>query len=110
MAIIRTVQQYLDTIQERFRPEAARGFKGVFQMNLSGPGAATFHLIIDGATLTLGQGVHRSPTTTLTASADDYVKLVNGTLSGERAVLTRRLKVSGDLQAAMALDKIIPRG
>ncbi|XP_046458682.1 peroxisomal multifunctional enzyme A-like [Daphnia pulex] len=44
--------------------------------------------------------------TTISISDDDLMKLFNGTLTAARALLTRRIKVQGDMGLAMKLQSL----
>ena len=49
------------------------------------------------------QGVHPSPTTTLTIDSSEYITIVTGELSGMQAYMEGKIKVMGDLTSAMNL-------
>jgi putative sterol carrier protein len=109
MDVVTSVQHYLDTLPQRFRAEGAKGVNAVYQFNLGGEGGQTFHVLINDGTMSVGQGPHASPTVTLTATAANYLKLVNGTLNGQLAFATGKLKIAGSIPAALKLQKILPQ-
>jgi hypothetical protein len=53
-------------------------------------------------------GKHARPRLTLHCSAADWIRLTNGQLSQQRALLTRRLRPSGDLKLLLQLARILP--
>jgi len=105
---VTSIQHYLDTLSQRFQPDAARGMSATYQFQLIGDGATDFHITVNDGAFTVAPGVHPSPTATMKISAADHLKLVNGQLSGQRAYLTGRMKVSGNIPAFMKLQKILP--
>lgn len=103
---IKTAQEYFDRLDERFDPAAARGTNAIFQWNLKGAG--TWHAIVDGENLTVGEGEHDNPTVTITMKEDHYVKMANGDLNGQMAVLTGKMKLGGQRMIAMKMRNIFP--
>ncbi len=92
------------TLQQRFRPEAARGVNVSFQFNLTGPGGGKWFVTIRNGKLTVKEGTGPNPTATLTASAEDYVKMAEGEMNKMVAFVRGRLKVEGDRKALEQWD------
>jgi phenylpropionate dioxygenase-like ring-hydroxylating dioxygenase large terminal subunit/putative sterol carrier protein len=105
---ITSVDEYVDTLPQRFVASAAGGVDAVFQWELSGAGARTFHAIVRDGALTIVEGAHADPTTTLAISAADYVQVVNGDLDGMKVFATGRGKVKGNIKAAMKMRDLFP--
>lgn len=53
-------------------------------------------------------GKHTQPRLTLHCSAADWVRIAGGRLDQQRAVLTRRLRPSGDVRLLLQLPRILP--
>ncbi|MCL4692852.1 MAG: SCP2 sterol-binding domain-containing protein, partial [Candidatus Hydrogenedentes bacterium] len=51
-----------------------------------------------------------NPSITLTASDEDWMKIVSGQLSGQTAFLTGKLKIKGDVSLAMKLQSVFAVG
>lgn len=79
---------------------AGSGFDRRIKVELTGAGA----LIIDGATVTVGDGYADA---TITMTLDDFQDLVSGELSPTAAFMSGKLKVDGDMSAAMALSSVM---
>jgi putative sterol carrier protein len=108
MRKVTNVQEYFETIQERFKPDQASGVDATFVYELDGAG--TWTIRVKDAKLTVEPGAIEKPTVTFKITASDYVNLVNGDLNGTKAFLTRKLKVSGSLPMAKKMDKFLPTG
>jgi putative sterol carrier protein len=108
MRQVTSCQDYFDSIQERFLPEQARGVNAVFVYDLTGESGGTWTVTIKDGALSVERGKGANPTVTYTMEASNYVKLVNGHLSGAKAFLTRKLKVSGSIPMAQKMNKFLP--
>ena len=110
MAHVSSVKEYFDTIDTRFQSEAAKGVTAVFQFELSGPGGGTYAVAVDDAKVKVTEGAHEAPTVTLKMDADDYIKMSNGKINGHWAVMSGKLKVSGNMMVAMKMQQLFPPG
>jgi putative sterol carrier protein len=107
-ASIGSVKEYFETLQDRFVPAASKGVDAVFQYELSGSEAGTWHVIIKDGAVSWQEGAHDKPTATLAADSGDYVKIVNGEMSGLKAVMSGKMKVTGNRLFARKMQKILP--
>ena len=105
---IESAQDYFDTLEERFVPDAAKGVDAVFQWELGGEGGQVFHAEVRDGALRVAPGPHDRPTVSLVMGADDYVRVVNGELDGMRAFTTGKGRVKGSLSAAMMMRSLFP--
>ena len=110
MAKISSCQEYFDTLDRRFVNSAAKGVNAVYQFTLTGDGGGDWHLIVDDGALQVVAGKHPDPSATLTAEAGNYVQIANGDMNGLRAVMTRKMTVSGNLVAARKMQQMLPTG
>lgn len=108
MEQVTTVKDYIETLPQRFQANAAKGVHAVFQFELSGEGGATFHVSVDDGTMKVAEGLAESPSTTIKMKSDDYVKMVNGKLSGTMAFMKGMLKVTGNVVLAQKMQTIFP--
>lgn len=106
MQKVASVQEFFETIQERFKPDEANGVEATFLYELDGAG--TWTVFVKDAKLTFAPGATEKPTVTFKIKAKDYLDLVNGDLNGAKAFLTRKLKVSGSLPMAQKMNKFLP--
>lgn len=107
---ISTCQEYFDTLPQRFVADASKGVKAVFQFELTGPGGGTWHVLVDDGKIDVKAGAHPSPGSTVEATAEDYVKIANNEMNGLRAVMTRRMKIGGNLVLARKMQNMFPVG
>ena len=56
----------------------------------------------------VGTGFHPAPRLTMRCRADDWVRIATGRLGQPTALITRRLKLEGDLRFALRLPQILP--
>lgn len=102
---VASAEEYLQTLERRFVPAAARGVDAVFQWDL---GELIFHAKVRDAAIEVVRGRHATPTVALVIPADDYVKVVNGELDGMRVFASGRGRVEGSLSAAMSMRSLFP--
>jgi putative sterol carrier protein len=107
--MISNVSEYFNTLDTRFQPAQAAGLDLVFQWNLTGDDGGVWHAVVKDGAMALHQGEHSTPSVQITISTDNYVKLINGKLKGPMAVMTRKLKVKGNVMMAKKMDEIFPR-
>ena len=107
---VSSCQEYFDTLPKRFVADASKGVSAVFQFNLSGDGGGDWHAIVNDRSVEIVVGKHAEPSSTITASADNYVKIANGEMNGLRAVMTRKMSVGGNLVMARKMQQIFPIG
>ncbi|MFO0774652.1 MAG: SCP2 sterol-binding domain-containing protein [Nitrospiraceae bacterium] len=88
--------------------DAADGVTAVYQFDLSGPDGGQYAVAIDRGVCTVSDGMHPDPHVTLAMDAGDARKVLSGQLSGQMAVFSGRLRVSGDLGLAMQLRGLFP--
>lgn len=104
---VETVEHYFETLGDRFTPDGSMGVTATYQFELEGSG--TWHVNVNDGTFELHEGASDAPTATFKMKGDDYVKMVNGDLSGQMAFMTGKLKISGQIPMAMKLKNIFPQ-
>lgn len=108
VAPISTCQEYFDTLQDRFIPAEAEGVEATFVYKLKGDGGGEWTVSIKDKTVEVQEGAIDNPSVTYEISADNYIKLTNGDLGGAKAVMTRKLKVSGSIPLARKMNNFLP--
>jgi putative sterol carrier protein len=89
----------LRSLEHKFLPEKARGAKPtVIGLSLSGDAGGEWHLVVADGAAHVRPGAVERPTATLKASATDFLALLDGTLDGTRAMMTGKLRASGNLR------------
>ena len=107
-----TVKEIFAEMPNRFNAAAAKGMNSVIQFNLSGDGdnAGQYHTIIKDGTLEVKEGVHPSPSMTMTMAGTDYVDMTTGKLNGQMAFMSGKLKIAGDMGLAMKMQSLFKMG
>jgi putative sterol carrier protein len=87
----------------RFKPEKAAGIDVVAQINVTGPEGGNWTVAIKDLKLQVTEGTHPSPTVTLKMNENDFLDMVNGRLSAEKAFFTGRVQFKGNIGVALKL-------
>ena len=98
-----SVREAFEAAPNRFQPSRAGSMDAVFQFDIIGEGGGQWYLTIKDKTLTVTEGTHDSPKVTITASADDWLKLVNRRADATSLYMMGRIKVKGPLYLAEQL-------
>ena len=104
---VSTPKEFLDKVlPEKFDPEKAAGLAAVVQFKISGDNGGEWVLTIKDGKLDITNGTVDGPNMTLIMKDKDYVDLVNGKLSGQKAFMTGKLKFKGDMNLGMKMQKL----
>jgi putative sterol carrier protein len=104
---VSTPKEFLDNVlPEKFDPEKAAGLSAVVQFKISGDDGGEWVLTIKDGKLEITDGTVDGPNMTLIMKDKDYVSLVNGKLSGQKAFMTGKLKFKGDMNLGMKMQKL----
>ncbi len=102
-----TPEEFLyKVLPQNFDPEKAAGLSAVVQFKISGANGGEWVLTIKDQKLEVTAGTVDTPNMTLVMKDRDYVNLVNGKLSGQKAFMTGKLKFEGDMNLGMKLQKL----
>jgi len=52
------------------------------------------------------QGIHDTPTTTITMADDDFLALMGGKLQAMQAYTSGKLKIKGDIMKSQLIEKL----
>ncbi|NDJ77860.1 MAG: SCP2 sterol-binding domain-containing protein [Chloroflexi bacterium] len=106
MPRVNSVQEIFENLDENFQADKAEGVDAVFQFDLTGDNGAKYWLKVADKEYEVQEGEHADPTMTLTATADDYIAVINGDLAPMPAFMQGRIKVKGDMGLALKLQAI----
>jgi putative sterol carrier protein len=110
MPRVTSIQEIFEHIHEGFNPAKAEGVNAVFQFDLTGEKGGQYWVRVADQQAEVYQGAHDAPTMTVTASADDYIALVNGDLNPMTAFMQGKVKVKGDMGLALRLQAMFGLG
>lgn len=106
MTETQTVAGVMQEMEGKFKADKAAGINATFQFDITGEGGGQWNAVINDGAATFNEGVSDSPTVTITATADDWIKIVNGQLNPQMAFMTGKIKVKGDLGLATKLGAL----
>ena len=111
MARYASIDEVLASYPGRFRADKAADTHATVVMNLTGANARQVTLVVNNGTLDIldGQAGH-DPTLTLTADADDWLKVENGELNPMMALMQQKLKLRGSVPFAMKFMQMFGYG
>jgi len=101
-----TVRETFDAMPSKFQPSKASGVSATIQYDITGEGGGTWHAVIKEGTCTVNEGAAASPNLTLTMSAQDWLDMISGKLSGQMAFMSGKLKLKGDMGLAMRVGSM----
>ncbi|QQK81811.1 SCP2 sterol-binding domain-containing protein [Salicibibacter cibi] len=88
-------------------PSATEDAEGVYQFNLTGDDGGTYQMIIESDSARAVKGEEKEPDCTLEITADDYKRMVAGTLNPTEAFMGGQLTIDGDMGMAMKLQTVL---
>ena len=105
-----TVEEVFAAMPATFQKDAAAGMNAVYQFDITGDGGGKWYAAITNGELEVVKGEHENPNITLTMADQDYLAMIAGTLNGQAAFMTGKLKIKGDMSLAMKLNSIFKQG
>ena len=100
--------EVFELMDQSFVPEEAEGVRASYQWHLTGPNCGDWFVVVENGERRIGKGVIGNPDVVFVCTAEDWVALSNGTLSGTWAYLSGRLKIRGSHALARKLDAMFP--
>jgi putative sterol carrier protein len=101
--VTQSAKEFFDTLGGRVDASRAQGVNASYLFDVTGAGAWKVDVQDSGVTVTEGAA---DAGTTITIAEDDFNRLVAGELNPMTAFMTGKLKVKGDMGAAMKLQKL----
>lgn len=98
-----SVQEFFDGLPARVPADRIAGMTNTYAFDIEGAGAWTVAIADGGITVTEGAG---DADCTFSASEESFQKIVAGEQNPTTAYMTGKLKIKGDMGAAMKLQKI----
>ena len=88
-------------------PEVLKDLDFTLQFNISGDNGGKWVLRVKDQKAVIEEGTVDKPTITIEMKDTNYVKLLNGDLSGQKAFMTGKLKITGNMAVAMDIGKVL---
>jgi putative sterol carrier protein len=99
-----TAREFFETLPERAREGNTAGMTGSYLFEIAGAG--TWHVAVDDGKVQVTEG-EADADARIAMSEDTFRKLLAGEQNPMRAVMTGKIKVSGDIGAAAKLQKLL---
>jgi putative sterol carrier protein len=105
MPAIHDLQGYMDALRASFNAERASGQSVILQYLFSGAVTGACHAVIaDGALLTVAEGRHPTPTATVSADFDLWLRIIAYHLDPLMAYQEGLYTVEGDIETLLETD------
>jgi putative sterol carrier protein len=98
-----TAQEFFDALPSRVDPERIAGMNNTYVFDIENAGTWTVAIADGAVTVTEGAG---DADCTFSASEETFEKITSGEQNATTAYMTGKLKIKGDMGAAMKLQKI----
>ena len=98
-----TVQEFFAVLPSKVDPAKTAGMNNSYVFDVAGVGAWTVS-VIDGA-VSVAEGEHDADCT-IAASEETLMKIASGEANPTTAYMTGKLKIKGDMGAALKLQKL----
>ena len=98
-----SVQEFFEGLPDRVKPERIEGMNNTYVFDIDGAGVWTVAIADGAVTVTEGAG---DADTTFSTSEESFEKIVAGEQNPTSAYMTGKLKIKGDMGAAMKLQKL----
>jgi putative sterol carrier protein len=98
-----TVQEFFEGLPSRVTPDRIEGMKNTYVFDIEGAGVWTVAIADGVVTVTDGAG---DADCTFSTSEENFEKIVAGEQNPTTAYMTGKLKIKGDMGAAMKLQKL----
>ena len=105
-----TPDQIVEAMPGFFIPEKAGSTQGIIAFDLSGEGGGKWWLNIHDGKAESGKGdPPEAAKVTLTANAEDWVKIMSGKMDPVSSYMSGKLKIKGDMGMAMKMQTMFRR-
>jgi putative sterol carrier protein len=102
----KTPREFFEKVlPNRFNPNKTKGVDVTVQISITGPNGGEWMVIIKDQKLEVKEGTHPSPTLVISMAEADYMDMVNGKMSGEKAFLMEKLQFKGNIALALRLKE-----
>jgi putative sterol carrier protein len=104
-----TPREFMETVlpaKLNADPAKLAGIEVSVVLNIKGDQGGDWVLLIKDGRAEIKEGTMENPKIVIKIKDTDYLKLVNGELSGQRAFMTGKLKFKGDMSSGLKLQKL----
>jgi putative sterol carrier protein len=98
-----SAREFFESLESRLEPSKTAGMTNSFVFEIDGAG--TWKVDVDDGTVKVAEGAGDADAT-IAASEDTFTQIASGDLNATTAYMTGKLKVRGDMGAAMKLSRL----
>ena len=98
-----STREFFETLESRVDPSKTAGMTNSYLFDIDGAGQ--WNVDVDDGKVKVTEGAGEADTT-LSASEETFQKIANGEQNATAAYMTGKLKIKGDMGAAMKLQKL----
>lgn len=99
-------QEFFANMKDNIPQDKIKDLNATYQWDLTGDGGGKWFAKFSGGEIEIGEGEAENSDITITVSAEDWMDIVTGKLSGQMAFLQGKLKVKGDMTLAIKLQSL----
>jgi putative sterol carrier protein len=99
-----TVREFFEGLESRVDVSRTAGMTNTYVFDIGGAGQWT--VAVDDDRVSVTEGAAPDADCTITSSEENFERIVAGELNPTSAYMTGKLKVKGDMGAAMKLQKL----
>src|SRR5919109_2446031 len=99
-----SAREFFETLGSRVDQSRTAGMNNTYLFDIDGAGKWT--VSVDDGKVSVTEGEAGDPDCTITSSQENWERIVAGDLNPTSAYMTGKLKVKGDMGAAMKLQKL----
>ena len=99
-----SVQEFFQTLESRADPSKTAGMNNSYLFDIDGAGQWLVN--VDDGAVKVTEGGGGDADATISASEETFAKIVAGEQNATSAYMTGKLKIKGDMGAAMKLQKL----
>ena len=103
----KTPKEFFEKVlPSRFNPSKAQGVDVTVQVNITGPNGGTWAVTIKDQKIEAKEGTSPSPTIAIGMAEKDYMDVVNGKMSAEKAFFNGKIQFKGNIAFALKLKEM----
>jgi putative sterol carrier protein len=99
-----SAREFFETLESRVDESRTAGMNNTYLFDIDGAGQWT--VTLDDGKVSVSEGATGDADCTITASEQNFERIVAGELNPTSAYMTGKLKVKGDMGAALKLQKL----
>lgn len=97
------VKEFFDSLPSRADAAKTAGMNNSYVFDIEGAGQ--WHVVVDDGSVSVGEGAGEADCT-ISTSEETFQKIIAGEQNPTSAYMTGKLKIKGDVGAAMKLQKL----